>query len=158
MADGQRLDPYRAYNFRVLVGSKVSAEIAFSKVTGLEAEVDQTEYREGTDTATLRKLPGLVKYPNIVLERGITDSPELVQWFQEIVKLTEEAALPRDDAFRTDMTIQLLNRNLEIVREWVATAAWPCKMSVGDFDAGSSDVVIEQMEICHEGLSLVSFA
>jgi phage tail-like protein len=76
---------------------------------------------------------------------------------QEIVKLTEESGLPADEDFRSEVTIQLLNRNQEVVREWTVTAAWPAKLAVGDFDAQSSDVVIESLELAHEGLSVVSY-
>ena len=158
MADGKRLDPHRGYNFRLTVNGKISGEIAFKKVSGLEIEVDVTEYREGTDTATVRKIPGLAKYPNIVCERGITDNAELIQWMQEVVDLTREGQLPPDDDFRGEIVVELLSRNRETIREWNATSGFPCKITVGEFDATSSDVVIEALEIAHEGLSLVAFA
>lgn len=158
MADGVRVDPYRNFNFRVTASTKgLTGNIGFSKVSGLEAEVEVTEYREGTDAATVRKLPGLAKYPNIVLERGISDSVDLIKWFQEIVKLNEEATLPDDEDFRVELTIELLNNRKEVVRQWVATNAWPCKLTIGEFQGTSSDVVVETLEICHEGLSLISY-
>jgi phage tail-like protein len=158
MATGTRIDPFRGYNFYVLAQAKgFTVEMGFKKVSGLDVEVEVTEYREGTDVATVRKLPGLAKYSNIVLERGITDNGAAVEWMQEIVKLTEESGLAADADFRSEVTIQLLNRNQEVVREWQATAAWPAKLTVGDFDATSSDVAIETLELVHEGLTCTQF-
>jgi len=155
MADGQRLDPYRGYNFRVTVNGKGSlgGTMAFKKVSGLNMEVEAVEYREGTDVATVRKLPGLAKFDNIVLEHGITDDASLIEWMQEIVNLTQESGLPADGDFRAEVIIELQNRNQEVIREWTLTAAWPCKLTISDFEATSSDVIIEGMELCHEGWS-----
>src|SRR5262249_29027587 len=67
----QRANPYGAYNFLVEIDSIVSA--AFSEVEGLGLEIVYAEYRNGSDPAnTVRKLPGLRKYTNITLKRGIT--------------------------------------------------------------------------------------
>ena len=58
MATDTRTDPYRGFNFRVEIeGIGVGA---FSEVSGLTAEGDPVEYREGTDPAnTVRLGPGV---------------------------------------------------------------------------------------------------
>lgn len=150
MADGQRLDPFRGYNFRVTFGN-INGIIAFKSVSGLEREIAQTEYREGTDEATVRKLPGLATYPNIVFERGITDNVDLIRWMDRIVNLTREGQLDPDDEFRDNITIELLNRRQETVRTWRVREAWPCKLSITNFDAESNDPVLDMVELCHEG-------
>src|SRR5712691_10705961 len=70
----QRHDPYKVFKFRVEIDGVTVA--AFSEATGLESETAVIEYRTGADHV-LRKLPGLTKYANIVLRRGITDDAEL---------------------------------------------------------------------------------
>jgi phage tail-like protein len=71
MANGQRNDPYRSFNFRVDIDGLESA--AFSEVSGLTAEGDSVDYREGTDaTNTVRKLIGLRKFGTLTLKRGYT--------------------------------------------------------------------------------------
>ena len=39
------------------------------------------EYTEAGNNDFVHKLPGRVKYPHLVLKRGITDQGELMKWF-----------------------------------------------------------------------------
>ena len=66
-----RVDPYRRFNFILEIDG--IARAGFSEVGGLSAETEVVEYREGADPAnTVRKLPGLTKFPNITLKPGDT--------------------------------------------------------------------------------------
>jgi len=57
-------DPYRSFNFELVIDNIPSG--AFSECSGLTAEGDAVDYREGTDRqANVRKLVGLRKYTNI---------------------------------------------------------------------------------------------
>jgi phage tail-like protein len=152
MADAVRNDPFLGYNFRVTLGA--SAQLGFRKVSGLKIGVDVAEYREGTDAAgnTVRKLPGLATYDNITLERGVTDNEDLVAWMKEVVDLGTESSLTR--GFRREVKIEVLSRNQELLRTYTATAAWPVGLELSDLDATSSDVLIQTLELAHEGLSV----
>lgn len=153
MADGKRLDPFRGFNFTVVVAGFPST-LAFQKISGLNIGVEKTEYREGADNNTVRKLPGLAVFDDIVMERGVSDSVHVVNWMKEIVDLNNEDALPGDDEFRREVTIQVRNRNKQIVRTYVVTAAWPSKLELADLDGSSSDVLIETLTLCHEGVKV----
>lgn len=153
MADAQRLDPFRAFKFRVIVPG-FPGTLAFQKVSGLKISVAATEYREGTDTNTVRKLPGLATYPNIVLSRGLTDNVSLVRWMREIVDLGNEAQLPDDGEFRREVEIQVLSRRGELVRSYLASSAWAMDLELDELDAQSNNVLIEKLELAHEGLSI----
>ena len=73
-----RKDPYAQYNFLLEIdGTSVAG---FTEVGGLSFEQDIIEYREGADTAAMRKLPGLRKYGNVTLKRGYTHNRELWDW------------------------------------------------------------------------------
>ena len=62
-------DPYASYNFRLEIdGINVAG---FSECSGLNAETTPIEYREGHEALTARKLPGLIKYGNVTLKRGV---------------------------------------------------------------------------------------
>ena len=74
----ERNDPYSQYNFVLEIAGLTVA--GFAEVGGLSMEQDIIEYREGSDTATVRKLPGLRKYGNITLKRGYTQNRELWEW------------------------------------------------------------------------------
>ena len=77
-------DPYTKFNFLVEIVGITTA--GFKECTGLESETDIIEYREGARNATPRQLPGLTRYSNIVLKRGVTDALELEEQRQLVKK------------------------------------------------------------------------
>ena len=80
MADDTRIDPYGQFNF--LVEIEGVGTFGFSEVSGLTTDTDVTEYREGEsdEQSTTRKIPGLIKYNNIVLKRGFTKDLSAYKW------------------------------------------------------------------------------
>src|SRR5258708_20042619 len=95
-----RNDPYGAFNFLVEIDGIPKA--AFSDVSGLDMEIDVIDYRTGGDALHARKLPGLVKYNNIVLKRGITLDHSLWDWIRKVAEATVQ---------RANMTIILPNKH-----------------------------------------------
>ncbi|MBP1774827.1 MAG: phage tail protein, partial [candidate division NC10 bacterium] len=83
MPTGTRVDPYRNFNFLVEIDG--ISQGRFAECSGFGASNDPIEYREGGDNRTVRKLPGMTKYPNIVLKWGLTDSDELYKWWKNIM-------------------------------------------------------------------------
>src|SRR5579859_4767101 len=80
---GIRLDPYLGFNFLVVCDALLVA--GFSEVTGLQAEIQTEEYREGGRNDYVHKLAGPTTYPqNLVLKHGLTDVPFFWTWFQAI--------------------------------------------------------------------------
>ena len=75
MPAGERKDPYK--NFRFLVEIDGITQAGFREVTIPDTAQDPVEYREGNEPITVRKLPGLIKYGNVTLKWGITDSLDL---------------------------------------------------------------------------------
>jgi phage tail-like protein len=61
MVTGNRIDPYLGFNFLVEIGSLVVG--GFSEVTGLQAEVQTEDYREGGVNEYAHKLAGPTNYP-----------------------------------------------------------------------------------------------
>lgn len=136
-------DPYASFNFLLEIDGVAKA--GFSEVTGLNAESNVIEYREGGDaTNTMRKLPGLDKYGNVTLKRGVTDDPELFTWH----KAAMDGDVERDEA----MSIVLLNEKREEKVRWNLRQAWPMKWVGPDMKAGASEMAIESLEIAHEGV------
>ena len=77
-------DPYKNFRFFVEINSVIKA--GFAECSGFGSELEVIEYREGGDDATVRKLRGKVKYPDITLKWGITDSLDLYNWHLSAVK------------------------------------------------------------------------
>lgn len=163
MAGSQRSDPFRGFKFKVIVGGiqgMSSFKAGFQKVSGLKESTEVTPYREGTDAVTPRKLPGLTEYDNVTLEHGLSKDRSFRIWRDKIVKLGKEAgqdggqhgdASP-PNAFRATVTIELYDKGGSKVKEWEIVEAWPASLEIGDLDAMSSDVVVESLELTHEGI------
>jgi phage tail-like protein len=137
-----RKDPYRNCNFLVEIDGITQA--GFTDCSGFGASTDPIEYREGGDNTTVRKLPGMTKYPNITLKWGLTDSTELYSWYRDVIQ---------GNVQRKNGSIILLDIDgaTEKVR-WNFFNAWPAKWDGPDFTAKGNDVAIETLELAHEGI------
>ena len=144
MATGERRDPYRAFNFQLEIEGVPLG--AFSECSGLTAEGDAVDYRDGTDLQNnVRKLVGLRKYSNITLKRGYTQDKSLWQWYMNI-----NNGLPD----RRNVTIMLMNEEHAAVLRWHAENAWINKIEAPSFKASGNEVAIESVELVHEGLTI----
>lgn len=136
--------PIPVFHFRVEWGGN---NVGFSEASGLSQEVQMIEYRDGAspDYSTI-KMPGLHKYSNITLKRGISKGDnEFFTWLNTVKLNTIE---------RRDLTISLLNENHEPVMVWKAHNAFPVKVEGPGLKASGNEVAIESIEITHEGLVL----
>jgi phage tail-like protein len=134
-------DPVAELRFKVELQPDLSIG-RFTECTGLSVEVETKEYMEGGSNDFVHKLPTRVKYPNIVLKRGITHEEALLKWFFE----------SRFTPKRRDMTISLLGPGTKLVRTWVFMNAYPVKWTGPNLNANSNTVASESLEIVHNGL------
>jgi phage tail-like protein len=134
--------PIPKFHFRVDWGG---TRIGFSEVTGLTVENEVIEYREGSSPEYNKiKMPGLHKFGNITLKRGIFASDnEYFDWLNTVKLNTIE---------RRDLTISLLNENHEPVVSYKVKQGWPVKIQVPDMKSDANEVAIESIELAHEGL------
>ena len=146
----QRDNPYSNFNFVVFVGSDELG--AFSEVSGLDSENTPIEYREGADAVnSMRKLPGIEKYSNVSLKRGITGSMALWNWRKEVRDSTSTAPIKKD------VTIKLLNEqgNRDApAMTFTLRNAWPTKLTGPSLNAKGNDIAIEQLDLVHERLDI----
>lgn len=141
MATGQRVDPYRSYNFLVELDGITRA--GFRECSGLDTSQDPIEYREGDEGLTARKIPGLNKFANISLKRGMTDDVELWEWRAKAQEGTVE---------RKNGSIVLLDDVGDEKARWNFREGWPTKWTGPTLNATGNEVAIETLEIVHEGL------
>jgi phage tail-like protein len=147
MPTGDRIDPFRGFNFRVEIASTSEVVAAFREVSGLAGSVDVAEYRDGNSRDLHpKKLFGLRKYTNIVLKRGITLNNELWLWYRQIVN---------GIADRRNGSILLLDEEHNDTLRWNFVEAWPCKLDWPTFNATTNDVAVETLELCVEKIELV---
>ena len=144
MSPANRTDPYLSGNFLVEIDGVTSA--SFSEVSGLDVSTDVIDYREGNSAENaVRKLPGLHKFSNITLKRGMVQDLSLWNWMQTVLN---------GNVQRTSVSIVLLDRADNPVWRWNLTNAWPCKWSGPVLKAECDEVAIETLEICYENLTI----
>ena len=93
----------------------------------------------------MRKLPGLTKYANIVLKRGLTRDLSLWTWRKSVVNGKTD---------RRSGSIVLLDESGKQVLRWRFVEGWPAKWEGPALNASANEVAIETLEIAHEGLDL----
>jgi phage tail-like protein len=140
-----RKDPFAQFNFIISIEGTTDAVAGFTEVAGMNTESDVVEYREGADTATMRKLPGLKKFGNITLKRGYTVNREIWEWRKTTLDGRTE---------RRNGSIVLRNEEGRDVLRWNFTNGWISKYEGPALNAKTNEAAIESIEIAHEGLEL----
>lgn len=122
-------------------------EASFMEVSGLTQEIQSLDYRDGSDKiAVPRKIPGMPKYANITLKRGIFHkNTGLQDWFNErsYTKVT-----------RKTVTIHLMNADGNAIVSWELLNAYPIKIDGPTLKADGNEIAIESVELVHEGLTV----
>lgn len=143
MANGNRVDPFYGFRFRVEIDGIQQA--GFAECSAVGSHVEVIEYREGGEAATVRKLPGKVSYPDITLKWGTTNSQELYEWHR--------AAVRGEVSRRTGSVVQLDDTGQEAMR-WHFYKAWPSKWDGPTFSAKGNDVSIQTLTLTCERIEL----
>ncbi len=141
-------DPFASFNFLIESGGLIQA--GFSECTGLNSETNVVEYREGKDDPSVRKLTGLSKFNNVMLKRGVGLGHQMFEWRRMVTE-------PSDDPTREprrNISILLLDEKRQEKVRFNLKNAWPSKWTGPDFKAAANEVAIEQLEICHEGVTI----
>ena len=136
--------PLPAFHFRVEWGGN---KLGFSEVSGLNIETQVIEYRDGAsrEYSTI-KMPGIPKYGNITLKRGVIKADnEFYEWLNTTKMNTTE---------RRDLTVSLLDEEHNPVMVWKVKNAWPTKVESPSLKADGNEVAIESIEVAHEGLPI----
>ena len=143
MAVGARSDPFLSFNFAVEIRGLVVG--GFSDVSGLQAELEIQEYREGGVNEYIHKRAGPTRYPsNLTLKKGITDATALWSWYCNVMQGTIE---------RKNLSIVLMDSAGNEQRRWNFLRAYPVKWTGPDLRAATAEVAAETVELAHDGLS-----
>jgi phage tail-like protein len=136
--------PLPTFHFTVQWGG---TRLGFSEVTGLNQENQVIEYRDGSfPEFSSIKMPGLRKFSNITLKRGVIKADnDFFKWLSTIKLNTVE---------RRDLVISLLNEKHEPVMTWKVQNAFPVKLEGPQLKSSGNEVAVESIEIAHEGLEL----
>lgn len=114
----------------------------FTRCSGLELHVDVLQYAEGGNNEFVHQLPGQLRYPNLVLTRGLTNEDAVFKWFN--------ASRTRADLKEVIVTFQ--THKQVPIRIFTFANAFPVRWTGPASEAGSSTVALETLEIAHGGL------
>jgi phage tail-like protein len=143
---GNWVDPYRAYNFKLIIDNV--AEGHFTEVSGLGVKVERISYREAGNSSIVRAVPGRVTYSSVTLRYGLTASKELWDW----ITATINGRVNR----RTVHILMLDPSGIAEVMRWTLINAWAEQWHGAVLDAMSHELAIETLVIAHEGLQRVT--
>jgi phage tail-like protein len=138
--------PLPKFYFKVMWDSN---EMVFQEVSGLDVEAQPIEYRSGNSPVfSAVKMPGLKKYGNITMKKGIFKGDnKFWDWFNQIKMNTIK---------RVPVVISLLDESGAATMVWTLTNAWPTKITGTDLKSDGNEVAIETIEIAHEGLTIAN--
>jgi len=135
--------PLPSFHFAVEIGGIEQGY--FTECSGLQGEVEVFSYEEGGCNNFIHKLPGRTKFSNITLKRGFTYSDELWIWFQGVVEGVFE---------RKNLSVKLMDNAGNEIKRWNVFSAYPVKYVCPTLNTGQNEVIIETIELTHEGMSL----
>jgi len=118
----------------------------FSECTGLELALDIEEYKEGGSNGTVVRLPTRAKWTNLRLKRGVALSDDLWLWHYGFVQ---------GIVSRRDGVVTLQDEQQNPVKVWSFKRGLPVRWTGPSLNAMQSQVAVEELEIAHEGLTLM---
>ena len=154
-------DPPHAGRFTLKIGNEQLG--SFMEVTGLSVSVEVEDLVEGGHNEGLHRLPGRLKWPNLVLKRGITDNDALFAWIwrtsgQGYAEARDRSAPARPAIVPLDGSISVCDSRSVTVRTWSFRQAFPVRWSGPKLAASSSELATEELEICHHGFTSTTAA
>lgn len=140
--------PLPKFSFSVDFGL-AQKNIAFQEISGMEAETQIIEYRKSNSPLfSNEKMPGLKKYGNVVMKRGIfVKDNTFWDWYSQITMNTTK---------RMTIVIRLLDESGLVTMQWRLDNAWPTKITATDLKSDGNEVAIDTIEITYENLEITN--
>jgi phage tail-like protein len=148
---GRESDPLIGYQFRIEIDGPVEVTGYFTEVSGIgsEHEVVEQPLTDEQGTSIIQKMPGRLKWEDVVLKRGITADLGIWDWRQKV----EEGQM---DQARANCSVVMMDTNGQDVARWDLVNAWPSKVTGPTPKSDSNEYGIEEMNVVHEGMTRVS--
>jgi len=147
MAD--REDPLVAFKFGLEIEGKLTGY--FTQVGGIGSETEviaQKIVNAETGETLIRQIPGRLTWTPITMKRGLTSSVDIWKWREEVVSGKIEKA-------RTNCSIIAYSQDQKEIARWNLENAWPSKVVGPEMDSGSTNYMIEDVTLQHEGVKRV---
>lgn len=145
-----REDPLVGFKFGLEIEGKLSGY--FTNVGGIGSETEVITHKvtnQETGETIMEQIPGRLSWTPITLKRGVTSAMDIWDWRQLVVEGKIKDA-------RTNCSIVAYDQAMTEVARWNLENAWPSKVVGPDMDSGSTNYMIEDLTIVHEGVRRVS--
>ncbi len=141
----KEVNPLLSFKFALEMAGQIKG--FFTEVSGIGSENDVIDHKVVTETGKeiIHKIPGRLKWTDITLKRGITDSKDVWIWRDQVIQ-------GKIDDARKNVSIIMMNRKDDPVARWDMTNAWPSKVTGPGLKSDSNEIGIEEMVIVHEGI------
>ena len=133
-------------DFRFLVEFGGTVQAVFHECTGLKTEIEMFEYQEGGENTFVHKLPGRRKWSNIIFKRGMTDSLDFWNWFNQVVA--------GNTSQRRDLSIILMDETHQSGMRWEVRKAFPIRWEGPSMKADGKAITVETLELAHHGFTM----
>jgi phage tail-like protein len=129
----------------------------FAEVSGLNAEMETEEYREGGRNTGPHKFIKWGKYPNLVFKRGVTPNTDIWDWYYQVLYGDQSVLRKNGIVVLTDRSAPgnpgLTELGRLPVAIWSFNNGLPEKLQGPNLNAKGNEIAIETLEITHEGLT-----
>jgi phage tail-like protein len=118
----------------------------FTGCSGLNAEYEVLEWREGGDNGAVARLAGRLSHSNVRLTRAVdAESGKLAAWFSQ----------QQRQPVRSNAAVRLYDANHSVVTTWTLARAWPVRYTgpVLTTGPGGDTIAVEALELAHEGFT-----
>jgi phage tail-like protein len=143
-------NPLVAFRFGLEIEGKLTGY--FTEVSGIGSENEVIDHKitdDKTGETIVQKIPGRLTWGDVTLKRGVTSNLDIWEWRQHVVDGNVKDA-------RTNCSIIAYDQENSEVGRWDFENAWPSKVDGPAPKSDSSDLLIEEVTIVHEGLVRVS--
>jgi phage tail-like protein len=151
-------DPLRNFKFVVSFDMFPSITYGFMAVSGFNITTEVISYREGAMNTTTQKMPGQADFSPITLSRGLAvGNPVDLYWMKDLFTVIQGTGnFAANTDFRTNLSVGILDHpvttpTVNVLAWFRIYNAWPTTLSFGDLDAGSSQLLVAQLSLAHEG-------
>jgi phage tail-like protein len=145
-----RFDPYRNFKFKIKWDNQYVAGL--SKCSALKKTTEVTDWREGGDPSTSRKLPGKTSYEGITLEAGVTHDTAFEDWANLVNNFQGDPAMSLRNFRKDVITIDVFNLQGTKVLSYNVYRCWVSEFqALPELDAAGNAVMIQTIKLENEG-------
>ena len=136
--------PQVGFHFLVLfeIFPQFSNDIRIQEVSGLNVEIETEPRNEGGEHRFVHQLPVRAKYGDVTLKRGKFLGSGILHWCRQAT-----------DEFKfspSNVMISLMNADHVPLYNWYLINAIPKKLEVSSFNAQSSEIVVETLQLSYQ--------